>query len=130
MAAAASSLAHKTQVATGASSHRTLATDEPFWVRALLITLALAFFGLFLLMPLAAVFAEAFKKGWAAYVAGVPFFQWTVLGTLAYAALRYPQAYAVRLRGTTTLLEDPKKPGVVRKPSAGVTRSLNPNINR
>ena len=53
------------------SNHRTVATDEPFWVRALLITVALAFFGLFLLMPLAAVFAEAFKKGWAAYVSGV-----------------------------------------------------------
>ena len=50
---------------------RTIATSEAFWVRALLITLALAFFALFLLMPLAAVFAEAFKKGWAAYVAGV-----------------------------------------------------------
>ena len=25
----------------------------------------------------------------AAYVAGVPFFQWTVLGTLAYAALLF-----------------------------------------
>ena len=49
---------------------------------------------------------------------------------LAYADLRYPEAYAVRLRGTTTLLEDPKKPGVARKPSAGVTRSLTPNINR
>ena len=47
------------------------ATDEPIWIRVLLITLALAFFGLFLLMPLAVVFAEAFKKGWSAYVAGV-----------------------------------------------------------
>ena len=54
-----------------AENRRTAATDEPFWVRALLISLALAFFGLFLLMPLAAVFAEALKKGWSAYVAGV-----------------------------------------------------------
>jgi sulfate transport system permease protein len=53
------------------ASRRRIATSEPFWVRALLISLALAFFGLFLLMPLAAVFAEAFKKGWSAYVAGV-----------------------------------------------------------
>ncbi len=50
---------------------RRIATSEPFWVRVLLISLALAFFGLFLLMPLAAVFVEACKKGWAAYVAGV-----------------------------------------------------------
>ena len=56
--------------ATPDASRRRIATSEPFWVRALLITLALAFFGLFLLMPLAVVFAEAFKKGWAAYVAG------------------------------------------------------------
>ena len=53
------------------ASRRRIATSEPFWVRALLITLALAFFGLFLLMPLAIVFAEAFKKGWSAYAAGV-----------------------------------------------------------
>ncbi|MBN9421493.1 MAG: sulfate ABC transporter permease subunit CysW [Candidatus Accumulibacter sp. 66-26] len=52
-------------------SRRRLATSEPFWVRAVLIALALAFFGLFLLLPLAAVFAEAFKKGWSAYAAGV-----------------------------------------------------------
>ncbi len=53
------------------ASRRRLATSEPFWVRAVLIALALAFFGLFLLLPLAAVFAEAFKKGWSAYAAGV-----------------------------------------------------------
>ena len=52
-------------------SRRRIATSEPLWVRALLILLALAFFGLFLLMPLAVVFAEAFKKGWAAYASGV-----------------------------------------------------------
>ncbi|WP_301101030.1 sulfate ABC transporter permease subunit CysW [Propionivibrio sp.] len=53
------------------ASRRRPATSEAFWVRAVLIALALAFFGLFLLMPLAAVFAEAFKKGWSAYAAGV-----------------------------------------------------------
>ena len=50
---------------------RRIATNEPVLVRVALIALVLAFFGLFLLMPLAAVFAEAFKKGWAAYAAGV-----------------------------------------------------------
>lgn len=64
------------------------------------------------------------------FVRTLPELQRHYPGPLAYADLRYPEAYAVRLRGTTTLLEDPKKPGVVRKPSAGVTRSLNPNINR
>ena len=53
------------------TNRRKIATSEPFWVRALLITLAVAFFGLFLLLPLGVVFAEAFKKGWAGYAAGV-----------------------------------------------------------
>jgi sulfate transport system permease protein len=53
------------------TQRRRVATSEPFWVRALLITLAVAFFGLFLLLPLGVVFAEAFKKGWAGYVSGV-----------------------------------------------------------
>jgi sulfate/thiosulfate transport system permease protein len=47
------------------------ATVEPFWVRALLIGIALAFLTLFLFVPLAAVFAEALKKGWQAYLAAI-----------------------------------------------------------
>ena len=57
--------------AAAAASPRAVATSEPFWVRVLLIALALAFFGIFLLMPLAVVFTEAMKKGWAAYAAGI-----------------------------------------------------------
>ena len=53
------------------ANQRCIATNEPSWVRVILVSLALVFFGLFLLMPLAVVFAEAFKKGWLAYVAGV-----------------------------------------------------------
>lgn len=37
------------------------------WVPVLLVTVTLLFLGLFLLMPLAAVFAEAFRKGAGAY---------------------------------------------------------------
>jgi len=44
---------------------------EPAWVRRVLIGVALAFLTLFLFVPLVAVFAEAFKKGWQAYVAAV-----------------------------------------------------------
>lgn len=44
---------------------------EPFWVRALLITIALAFLTLFLFVPLLSVFVEAFKKGWQAYLAAI-----------------------------------------------------------
>jgi sulfate transport system permease protein len=44
---------------------------EPGWVRYLLVAIALAFLTLFLFVPLVAVFAEAFKKGWEAYVAAI-----------------------------------------------------------
>lgn len=47
------------------------ATLEPVWVRALLIGIALAFLTLFLFVPLMAVFAEALKKGWDAYIAAI-----------------------------------------------------------
>ncbi|MBA5686501.1 sulfate ABC transporter permease subunit CysW [Duganella sp. LX47W] len=44
------------------------ATLEPRWVRALLLAVAFGFLTLFLFVPLAAVFAEAFSKGWHAYL--------------------------------------------------------------
>ncbi len=47
---------------------RTHAVSEPVLVRWVLIAATLAFLGLFLLVPLAAVFAEAFSKGLAAYL--------------------------------------------------------------
>ncbi|AKR43625.1 sulfate ABC transporter permease subunit CysW [Methylophilus sp. TWE2] len=47
------------------------ATSEPAWVRWSLIGLTLAFLGLFLLVPLAAVFAEALRKGWGIYLAAI-----------------------------------------------------------
>ncbi len=50
-----------------ADSGRTVSTQEPTWVRRLLIGLALTFMLLFLMLPLAAVFAEALRKGWQAY---------------------------------------------------------------
>ena len=43
------------------------ATSEAAWVRWLLIGISLSFLSLFLLIPLTAIFAEAFRKGWAAY---------------------------------------------------------------
>lgn len=45
--------------------------NEPRWVRGLLLTLALAFLTLFLLLPLVTVFVEAFSKGWKLYLAAV-----------------------------------------------------------
>ena len=44
------------------------ALREPWWVRALLLTLGLGFMALFLLMPLAVVFVEALRKGLPAYL--------------------------------------------------------------
>lgn len=57
-------------------------TSEPNWIRYSLITVALSFMFLFLVLPLAAVFSEAFRKGFDAY----------------WHALQEPDAwYAIRL---------------------------------
>ncbi|HEY5512321.1 MAG TPA: sulfate ABC transporter permease subunit CysW [Geomonas sp.] len=45
--------------------------SEPAAVRLLLIAAALGFLALFLLLPLAAVFVQAFDKGWEAYLAAL-----------------------------------------------------------
>ena len=47
------------------------ATTEPAWVRRLLIGTALAFMTLFLFVPLATVFYEAFKRGLDVYLASI-----------------------------------------------------------
>jgi sulfate transport system permease protein len=47
------------------------ATQEPAWVRWLLIGTALVFLSLFLFVPLVSVFVEASKKGWDVYIAAV-----------------------------------------------------------
>ena len=44
------------------------ATRDPLWVRVLLIGGTLLFLGLFLFAPLAAVFTEALRRGWGAYL--------------------------------------------------------------
>ncbi len=47
------------------------ATTEPVWVQRMLIGAALAFMTLFLFVPLATVFFEAFKKGIDVYLAAI-----------------------------------------------------------
>jgi sulfate/thiosulfate transport system permease protein len=47
------------------------ATTEPLLVKLLLVATAVGFLALFLVVPLVAVFVEAFAKGWAAYVAAL-----------------------------------------------------------
>jgi sulfate transport system permease protein len=53
---------------TTSTGQRRIATTEAPWVRWTLISLALAWLLLFLLLPLAAVFAEALRKGVGAYL--------------------------------------------------------------
>jgi sulfate/thiosulfate transport system permease protein len=53
------------------SSRGNLAIAEPRWVRYLLISTTLAFLAFFLLMPLLAVFVQAFEKGAGAFYSAV-----------------------------------------------------------
>jgi sulfate transport system permease protein len=67
-------------------------TTEPTWVRYTLIGVALTFMFLFLVLPLAAVFTEALRKGWDAY----------------WVALQEPDAWsAIRLTFITALIAVP-----------------------
>src|SRR5262249_36026747 len=47
------------------------ATRDPPWLKYAVLGTSLAFFALFLLMPLIAVFVEALRRGWATYVAAL-----------------------------------------------------------
>jgi sulfate transport system permease protein len=70
MAGAVSTLPTAVQT-RGEPAYAPSAIAEPFWVRALLIGVALAFLTLFLFVPLIAVFTEALKKGWDAYAVSI-----------------------------------------------------------
>jgi sulfate transport system permease protein len=65
---------------------------EPPWVKVTLIGLTLAFVVLFLVLPLAAVFAEALRKGWEAYFDGLsaPDARSAIGLTLLIAAIAVP----------------------------------------
>jgi sulfate transport system permease protein len=65
----ASSMTLKEMV--GEPAYAPAPTLEPFWTRALLIGVALAFLTLFLFVPLVAVFYEALKKGWDVYLTAI-----------------------------------------------------------
>jgi sulfate transport system permease protein len=54
-----------------ASQARTSSKEESAPVRWALIAVAMAFLGLFLFVPLAAVFTEALKKGWSVYLSSI-----------------------------------------------------------
>jgi sulfate transport system permease protein len=70
MAGAVSTLPTPVQT-RGEPAYAPSAIAEPFWVKALLIGVALAFLTLFLFVPLVAVFTEALKKGWDAYAVSI-----------------------------------------------------------
>ena len=61
--------------AVAQAARRAVAAQDPLkeaaWVRALLLEVALAFLGLFLLLPLVTVFFEAFRRGWQLYLAAI-----------------------------------------------------------
>ena len=65
---------------------------EPPWVRGILIAVALAYLGLFLLVPLAAVFTKALEKGLGLYWAAVtdPMALSAIRLTLITAAIAVP----------------------------------------
>ena len=65
MATTASTLAWN--AASANRFERSAATRELAWIKWVMIAVSLAFFGLFLVLPLAAVFAEALRKGWQTY---------------------------------------------------------------
>ena len=71
---------------------RNAATREPAWAKWMLIAIALAFFGLFLLLPLVTVFIEAFRKGWQIYLAALiePDALSAITLTLLVAAIAVP----------------------------------------
>jgi sulfate transport system permease protein len=46
---------------------RKAATRDAGWAKGIILVLSLSFFAIFLLLPLIAVFAEAFRKGWTTY---------------------------------------------------------------
>ncbi|MFA6172938.1 MAG: sulfate ABC transporter permease subunit CysW [Kiritimatiellales bacterium] len=71
---------------------RRLSVTEPAAVRWLLILIALLFLGLVLVVPLAAVFSEALRKGWTAYGAALiePDALTAIRLTLTTAAIAVP----------------------------------------
>jgi sulfate transport system permease protein len=69
MAGVASRLAPNSGTSTRFETN--IATRDTPWVKYTLIVIGLAYFTFFLILPLVAVFVEAFRKGWEAYLAAL-----------------------------------------------------------
>ncbi|HEY6898933.1 MAG TPA: sulfate ABC transporter permease subunit CysW [Rhodocyclaceae bacterium] len=69
-----------------------VATREPAWVKWTIVGVSLAFFTLFLLLPLVAVFVEALRKGWGTYLTALsePDALASIRLTLTVAAIAVP----------------------------------------
>ncbi|HEU0031695.1 MAG TPA: sulfate ABC transporter permease subunit CysW [Kofleriaceae bacterium] len=76
----------------GVAQPRSAVSDEPRWVRVALIAIALAFLGIFLVVPLVVVFHAAFEKGWHAYTSALaePDTRSAIKLTLTAAAIAVP----------------------------------------
>jgi sulfate/thiosulfate transport system permease protein len=61
----------KSRLASRNSAATIGALGDPVWVKGLVCTASLAFLGLFLVVPLVAVFTEALRKGVGAYLASI-----------------------------------------------------------
>ena len=72
--------------------HYNNATQEPAWVRRLLLTTGLFFIGVLIILPLISVFAEAFAKGLDVYIAAItePAAWHAIKLTLITAAIAVP----------------------------------------
>jgi sulfate transport system permease protein len=89
---AASVLHHPASGAGSARFESNPATRDSGAVRAVVIAVSLAFFALFLLLPLIAVFVEALRRGWAVYLAALvePDAMSAIRLTLLVAAIAVP----------------------------------------
>lgn len=68
------------------------ATRDPPWIKIVVLGVSLGFFALFLLMPLIAVFVEAFRRGWSLYLSALvePDALSAITLTLTVAAIAVP----------------------------------------
>jgi sulfate/thiosulfate transport system permease protein len=101
-------------IATGAARFESnTATRDPAWVKAVILTAALGFFALFLLLPLIAVFVEALRRGWSVYIAALvePDAASAIRLTLLIAAIAVPLnlVFGIAAAWTITKFDFPGK---------------------
>ena len=73
-------------------SNARIASNDPLWLRIVLISLVLVFLSLVLLLPLTVVFLEAFREGWKTYLSALqdPAARSAIKLTLLVAAISLP----------------------------------------